>query len=81
MTAVMTWGRLALLCLFYVAADFGNPLMPGAVSLADGFVEGVREGRDTRFGAPARRAAEPVAPRADVVPTVPPPRSPRRSAA
>jgi hypothetical protein len=45
--------------------------MPGAVSLADGFVEGVREACRDRDVAPAPRANQPVAARVDVDPAVP----------
>ena len=37
----MTLNRLSVLLILYVAADFANPLMPGAVSYPNGSVEGV----------------------------------------
>jgi hypothetical protein len=37
----MTLGRLSVLLILYVAADFANPLMPGAVTFLDGSVEAV----------------------------------------
>jgi hypothetical protein len=37
----MTLNRLSVLLILYVAADFANPLMPGAVSYPNGSVEAV----------------------------------------
>jgi hypothetical protein len=37
----MTRSRLSVLLILYVAADFANPLMPGAVTFLDGSVEAV----------------------------------------
>jgi hypothetical protein len=45
--------RIALLVLIYVALDFGNPLMPGAVHLVEGSLE-------TVAGCHARTAQEPA---------------------
>lgn len=41
----MGGSRLALLLFLYLAADFTNPLMPGAVSLDHGSVEAVHSER------------------------------------
>ena len=56
----MNCSWLTLLLFLYVAADFANPLMPGAVSYPNGSVEAVRVERS--------RMAE-VLPRAPVVPS------------
>jgi hypothetical protein len=45
MGAAMRWQRLALALLLYLAADFANPLMPGAVSFPDGAVVAVHGDR------------------------------------
>ena len=37
----MTPSRLSVLLILYVAADFANPLMPGAVTFLDGSVQAV----------------------------------------
>ena len=37
----MTLKRLSVLLILYVAADFANPLMPGAVSYPSGSIEAV----------------------------------------
>jgi hypothetical protein len=37
----MSLSRLSILLILYVAADFANPLMPGAVSYPNGSVEAV----------------------------------------
>jgi hypothetical protein len=37
----MAFNRLSVLLILYVAADFANPLMPGAVSYPNGSVEAV----------------------------------------
>jgi hypothetical protein len=37
----MNLSRLSILLILYVAADFANPLMPGAVSYPKGSVEAV----------------------------------------
>jgi hypothetical protein len=37
----MSLSRLSVLLILYVAADFANPLMPGAVTFLDGSVEAV----------------------------------------
>lgn len=37
----MSLGRLSVVLILYVAADFANPLMPGAVTFLDGSVEAV----------------------------------------
>lgn len=37
----MTLSRLSVLVILYVAADFANPLMPGAVTFLDGSVQAV----------------------------------------
>jgi hypothetical protein len=37
----MTLNRLSVLLILYVAADFANPLMPGAVNYPNGSVEAV----------------------------------------
>ena len=44
----MALSRLSVLLILYVAADFANPLMPGAVTFLDGSVQGVHVER-TRF--------------------------------
>jgi hypothetical protein len=44
----MRW--LPLILFLYVAADFANPLMPGAVSLEDGWVEAQRRDRPREDG-------------------------------
>jgi hypothetical protein len=53
----MTLNRLSVLLVLYVAADFANPLMPGAVSYPNGSVEAVHVERlrtaDVLPGAPA----------------------------
>src|SRR4029453_1641428 len=41
----MTLNRLSVLLILYVAADFANPLMPGAVSYPNGSVEAVHVDR------------------------------------
>jgi hypothetical protein len=52
----MTFNRLSILLILYVAADFANPLMPGAVSYPNGSVEAVHVERlrtaDVLPGAP-----------------------------
>lgn len=64
----MTVSRLTLLLLlFYVALDFSNPLIPGAVSFdPDESVEGVRAGRVAAPAATAARLA-PAPPRLQAV--------------
>jgi hypothetical protein len=37
----MSLSRLSVLLILYVAADFANPLMPGAVTFLNGSVEAV----------------------------------------
>jgi hypothetical protein len=56
----MALSRLSVLLILYVAADFANPLMPGAVTFLDGSVQGVHVER-TRFTAvsPATPAPAP----------------------
>ena len=41
----MTFNRLGVLLILYVAADFANPLMPGAVSYLNGSVEAIQAAR------------------------------------
>jgi hypothetical protein len=41
----MTLNRLSVLLILYVAADFANPLMPGAVSYPNGSVQAVHAER------------------------------------
>jgi hypothetical protein len=52
----MGCSRLTFLLFLYVAADFANPLMPGAVSFPDGAIEALHVERQRM---------------ADVVPVVP----------
>ena len=56
----MALSRLSVLLILYVAADFANPLMPGAVTFLDGSVQGVHVER-TRFTevSPATPASAP----------------------
>ncbi len=64
----------ALLLLIYVALDFANPLMPGAVNFdAASSVEAVRPERTAR----AAVAAVPAAPPSPVVPGLVPAAAPR----
>jgi hypothetical protein len=63
----MGFGRLPVVLLLYVAVDFANPLMPGAVSFTDGSIEIVHAER-ARVGdlpgqvprAPALDGGDPV---------------------
>jgi hypothetical protein len=41
----MTFNRLSVLLILYVAADFANPLMPGAVNYLNGSVEAIQADR------------------------------------
>jgi hypothetical protein len=52
----MNWYRLTFLLFLYVSADFANPLMPGAVSYANGSIEAVQVERSRMEDVP------PVAP-------------------
>jgi hypothetical protein len=56
----MRFGWLTLLVLIYLALDFGNPMMPGAVHLVEGSIEMIA-------GCQARAAEDP----APIVTTVP----------
>jgi len=61
----MNLRRLSVLFILYVAADFANPLMPGAVTFLDGSVEAVHVER-ARFaevtpGAPVLASDECIA--------------------
>ena len=54
-------GRIQLLVLLYVALDFANPLMPGAVRFESGSIESVqadRAGREAVAATPAPSALE-----------------------
>jgi hypothetical protein len=72
----MTAGQLAVLVVVYLALDFGNPLLPGAVSfsVAD-TVEGLRAGRPR---APAVGIAVPLPAPQPVIPVAAAPRADRR---
>ena len=62
MATIMNCSRLTLLLFLYVAADFANPLMPGAVSYPNGSVEAVHAERsrmaDVLPGTPVRASFE-----------------------
>jgi hypothetical protein len=72
----MRFRRVTLLVVIYLALDFANPMMPGAVHLVEGSIEMVA-------GCQARTAEDP-APILTIVPrrlwTVTPQREPTRSA-
>lgn len=85
MGAMRALQRLVLLLLVYVAVDFANPLMPGAVSFnPDDSVEGVRASQARVGDAPVMavpprgpdRLQTPASgrPIARVEPVIPPPR-------
>lgn len=75
----MRRGRLALLVLLYVALDFANPLMPGAVRLVEGCVEAVQAERGRADSGPAQADRPVTADRSDrvAVRSVAPRRLPR----
>ena len=52
--------HLVVLLLLYTALDFGNPLMPGAVSFEAGTIQVVPGDRASRAARPAEAAARPV---------------------
>jgi hypothetical protein len=65
----MRFGPLPVVLVLYVAADFANPLMPGAVSFTDGLIQAVRAERARPAdlpgdlpGLPVLAGAEPVSP-------------------
>ena len=62
----MNSNRLTFLLFLYVAADFANPLMPGAVRFLDGAVEAVHAERarfaDVTPAAPAVASRERIEP-------------------
>jgi hypothetical protein len=77
-------GRLQLLVLVYVALDFGNPLMPGAVRFEGGSLESVqadRAGREAVAAAPppaTLETADRLPPDPEIRPRIAAPVRPRR---
>jgi hypothetical protein len=63
--------RLPVLLLLYVALDFANPLMPGAVRFDAGSIEVVQADRTARAARPAAPSARLIVafPKCNVVPT------------